>query len=283
MQLPVRRPRRGGLTRGLTLASAVALLSGLFSVPVLAALTAKPAAAAAANAVVPDSAITGFTPPPSLQATMTALTRAVVQGTRRPACTDNETGPRLSPLDSASILRDGVQRGLYQQQRKHHLRQSPAELHTFGLAGTSSVVIAPFFADIDTRVGNTVEFGTGTLNGHRVFVVNWPGVGCFDQNDSVTDNFQLILIDRPTVPPVALAMILTSSSTMTLSSGIRANRTAAVRFARTPPRPTPQFRGRWILQRNVHDSRHLPATRLTDERRLPGFQCQHRVDSRRPE
>ncbi len=63
MQLPVRRPWRGGLTRGLTLASTVALLSGLFSVPVLAALTAEPAAAAA-NAVVPDSAIAGFTPDP---------------------------------------------------------------------------------------------------------------------------------------------------------------------------------------------------------------------------
>ena len=58
-------------------------------------------------------------------------------------------------------------------------------------------MIAPFFADVDTRVGNVAEFGTGLLDGHRVFVVNWPGVGCYDENDSVTNDFQLILIDRP--------------------------------------------------------------------------------------
>ena len=28
-------------------------------------------------------------------------------------------------------------------------------------------------------------------------MVNWPGVGCYYENDSVTDDFQLILIDRP--------------------------------------------------------------------------------------
>jgi hypothetical protein len=35
-----------------------------------------------------------------------------------------------------------------------------------------------------------------TLNGLNVFVVNWPGVGCYDANSNVLDNFQLILIDR---------------------------------------------------------------------------------------
>ncbi len=30
-----------------------------------------------------------------------------------------------------------------------------------------------------------------------MFVVNWPGVGCYGEVDTVTDDFQLILIDRP--------------------------------------------------------------------------------------
>ena len=71
----------------------------------------------------------------------------------------------------------------------------------FGLAGTSSVIIAPFFADVDTRVGNQVTFGTGTVNGHPSFGVTWPGVGCYQENDSVTDDFQAVLIDRSDIAP----------------------------------------------------------------------------------
>lgn len=71
---------------------------------------------------------------------------------------------------------------------------TPSDLTTF-----SNPIIAAFFADVDTRGTGSAEvnFGTGTLNGQNVFVVNWPGVGCFSENSSVLDNFQLILIDRP--------------------------------------------------------------------------------------
>lgn len=62
-------------------------------------------------------------------------------------------------------------------------------------------IIAPFFADVTTRVGNTVTFGKGTVGGHKAFGVNWPGVGCFSENTSVLDNFQVLLIDRTDVAP----------------------------------------------------------------------------------
>ncbi|HEY1827109.1 MAG TPA: nidogen-like domain-containing protein, partial [Acidimicrobiales bacterium] len=78
---------------------------------------------------------------------------------------------------------------------------SLASYTPFGLAGTSSVIIAPFFADVDTRVGNVTAFGTGTVNGHPAFGVTWPGVGCFSETDSVTDNFQAVLIDRSDIAP----------------------------------------------------------------------------------
>ena len=71
----------------------------------------------------------------------------------------------------------------------------------FGLAGTSSVIMAPFFADVDTRVGNQVTFGTGTVNGHAAFGVTWPGVGCYQETDSVTDDFQAVLINRSDIAP----------------------------------------------------------------------------------
>jgi len=70
---------------------------------------------------------------------------------------------------------------------------TPPDITTFG-----SPIIAPFFADVDTRGAGSgiVNFATGVLDGHLAFVVNWPSVGCFDANSTVSDTFQVILIDR---------------------------------------------------------------------------------------
>jgi hypothetical protein len=70
---------------------------------------------------------------------------------------------------------------------------TPSDLTTFG-----SPIVAPFFADVDTSTGGSpVNYGQGTLNGHLAFVVNWPGVTCFDTLAGGLNNFQLILVDRP--------------------------------------------------------------------------------------
>lgn len=72
---------------------------------------------------------------------------------------------------------------------------TPQDLTTFG-----SPIIAPFFADVDTTTGGSgvVNFGQGTYLGHKVFVVNWPAVGCYHQQTGTAFNtFQLLLIDRP--------------------------------------------------------------------------------------
>ena len=56
----------------------------------------------------------------------------------------------------------------------------------FGLSGTSKQIIAPFFADVDTRgVGSQpVRYGWGdtTYEGHRAFCVNWVNVGYYAGN-----------------------------------------------------------------------------------------------------
>jgi hypothetical protein len=44
----------------------------------------------------------------------------------------------------------------------------------FGHDGASTPIIAPFFADVDTYVGNTVNLGTG--HGFQVSVAKWPAV-----------------------------------------------------------------------------------------------------------
>ena len=80
-------------------------------------------------------------------------------------------------------------------------------LGTYTPAGLTTeqgvAIIAPFWADVDTRTGNTVTFGTGTINGHQAFGVNWPGVGCYSENTSVLDNFQVLLINRSDIAPGA--------------------------------------------------------------------------------
>jgi hypothetical protein len=66
----------------------------------------------------------------------------------------------------------------------------------YSLQSTNRVIIAPFFADVDTRNGNTLKYGTGMLAARPAFGVTWPGVGCYSYNQSVLNYFQVILIDR---------------------------------------------------------------------------------------
>ncbi|OLD03815.1 MAG: hypothetical protein AUJ07_05680, partial [Crenarchaeota archaeon 13_1_40CM_3_53_5] len=71
----------------------------------------------------------------------------------------------------------------------------------FPLTTTQRVIIAPYFADVDTRVGNLLRYGNGTVNGHPAFGATWPGVGCYNQINIVKDYFQVVLIYRPDIAP----------------------------------------------------------------------------------
>ncbi|MEX2498474.1 MAG: nidogen-like domain-containing protein [Wenzhouxiangellaceae bacterium] len=73
----------------------------------------------------------------------------------------------------------------------------------FDLTSTGREIIAPFFADVDTRAGNVVTFGSDTVDGRPAFGATWPGVGCFSTNTSVLNFFQVVLIDRSDVAPGA--------------------------------------------------------------------------------
>ena len=75
-----------------------------------------------------------------------------------------------------------------------------AEYTPFGLADTSSVIIAPFFADVDTRgEGSDVVrygYGTTTYEGRPAFCVNWLDVGYYWNHFDKLNSFQLLLVDR---------------------------------------------------------------------------------------
>jgi hypothetical protein len=69
----------------------------------------------------------------------------------------------------------------------------------FDLTSTNRRIIAPFFADVDTRsAGQPVTYGTGAVDGHSAFGVNWIDVDYYASNPAHTNrnSFQLILIDR---------------------------------------------------------------------------------------
>ena len=68
----------------------------------------------------------------------------------------------------------------------------------FNLVTTNRSILAPFFADVDTRNLNSgvTQYGQATVNGRQTFGVNWINVGYYDRQADKTNSFQLILTDR---------------------------------------------------------------------------------------
>ena len=59
-------------------------------------------------------------------------------------------------------------------------------------------IIAPFFADVDTRGAGSglTSYGTGTYNGHAAFGATWPLVGYYGSHTDLLNTFQVLLTDR---------------------------------------------------------------------------------------
>jgi len=76
-----------------------------------------------------------------------------------------------------------------------------------GLAtGVGQPIIAPYFADVDTRnaASGLVTYGTGTItdaslgwNDDAFFAVEWPAVGYYNSHADKTDTFEVLLVSRP--------------------------------------------------------------------------------------
>jgi hypothetical protein len=69
----------------------------------------------------------------------------------------------------------------------------------FAITGGSTPMLAPFFADVDTRfAGNPTRYGNDTVNGHAAFGVNWIDVDYYFSSGTHTnrDFFQLVIVDR---------------------------------------------------------------------------------------
>lgn len=68
----------------------------------------------------------------------------------------------------------------------------------FGLNAAAREIIAPFFADVDTRgtVSNLVRYGRTTINGRPAFGANYINVGYYSQHTDKLNSFQVVLIER---------------------------------------------------------------------------------------
>ena len=66
------------------------------------------------------------------------------------------------------------------------------------IATGNLAIIAPFWADVDTRnlASGVTQYGAGTVGGRNVFAVNWIDVGYFAQQVNRLNSFQLWLVDR---------------------------------------------------------------------------------------
>lgn len=96
--------------------------------------------------------------------------------------------------------------GLYVNNNGNVTFDAPLSAYTpFDLTSTGRQIIAPFFADVDTRFhGNAVTWGTGTADGFPAFGVNWIDVDYFfsdPAHGNQLNSFQLILIDRTDTGP----------------------------------------------------------------------------------
>lgn len=104
---------------------------------------------------------------------------------------------------------------------------SPLATYTpFALTAPTQAIIAPFFADVDTRGGGeTVKYGWGetTFEGRRAFCANWVNVGYYSYH---YDKLNPSSCCSSTARTYAAATS-TSSTTTARSTGRRATRAAA--------------------------------------------------------
>jgi hypothetical protein len=57
-------------------------------------------------------------------------------------------------------------------------------------------IIAPFFADVDTREAGIVSYGGAQVDGHDAFCAQWDEVGYFDRHADKLNTFRVFIVER---------------------------------------------------------------------------------------
>jgi pimeloyl-ACP methyl ester carboxylesterase len=74
----------------------------------------------------------------------------------------------------------------------------PEQWDPFSMGDVENPIIAPFWADVDTRGPGSgiVKYGVGTVDGKKAFGVTWSNVGYYFFRADKLNTFQVILIER---------------------------------------------------------------------------------------
>ncbi len=130
-----------------------------------------------------------------------------------PGFTTNVFGPNddlstpMVPLPFTVNFFGNQYNGLFVNNNGNVTFDTALETYTpFDLGSTDTVIIGPFFADVDTSAwpvadSGLVTYGTDTVNGHTTFGVNWFNVGYFSSETDKLNTFQLLLINRSDIAP----------------------------------------------------------------------------------
>ncbi len=89
--------------------------------------------------------------------------------------------------------------GLYVNNNGNVTFRTPLSAYTPGSINVADrPIIAPFWADVDTRPASSsvVQYGTTTFGGRQAFCVNWNGVGYYYEHTDKTNAFQLVLVKK---------------------------------------------------------------------------------------
>ena len=74
-------------------------------------------------------------------------------------------------------------------------------------------IIAPFFADVDTRNGNgTVTYAATTVGGRPAWEADWNNVGYYNQHGDLRNTFSVTLVDRSDLLPVISTLFLPTAA-----------------------------------------------------------------------
>lgn len=115
-----------------------------------------------------------------------------------PANDDSSTAPVLLPF-KVNFYGTSYDR-LYVNNNGNVTFNAPLSTYTpFGLASTNTPIIAPFFADVDTRGGGGyVGYGWGNTlyEGRPAFCVTWKSVGYYSNHNDKQNSFQLLLVQH---------------------------------------------------------------------------------------
>jgi hypothetical protein len=79
----------------------------------------------------------------------------------------------------------------------------------FAMASSTHPIVAPWFADVDTRgpLSQPVRFGTGSVGGRQAFCVDYDRVGYFNQHDDKLNSFEVFIVDRSDVAAGAFDIV----------------------------------------------------------------------------